>query len=395
MNPAIVVIAYSRPQALRRLLRSMAAAVYPQGGVPLVVSIDRSEDGRSTEVAGAAREFPWPHGPKDVIERERRLGLVSHFLECGRLSQRYGGAVLLEDDLVVAPPYYAFARQALQRYGEDERIAAVCLYGLWFNGFTLEPFQAIDDGADVFFLQLPYTQGLAFSAGQWRRFEEWTAARPPAPHPDLHDAFLRFPEDEWFPRLAYHTAATRRFVCFPRASLTTGWGDPGAHFPAETGWLQTPLRLAGTEYRLPDLDEALAVYDPFFELLPDRLRRLAAGLADVEFDLDLNATKERRNLRGGYVLTSRRARRARASFGLRMYPPEANIAYGVPGDDLCLARVEDVYWDAWAAAEARGRLHAYAWAKLRPSRRRSLGFQAARALARLRQYGEKGRKRRA
>jgi len=383
MNPAVVVIAYDRPLALRRLLQSLAAASYPREGVHLVISVDRSEDGRSREVAEAGRAFPWPHGSKDVIEREQHLGLVSHFLECGRLSQRHGGAVLLEDDLVVAPSYYAFASQALQRYGEDERVAAVCLYGLWFNGFTLEPFQAIDDGGDVFFLRLPYTQGLAFSARQWLRFEERSATQPAAPHPGLHDAFLRFPPDEWFPRFAHYTAATGRFVCFPRVSLTTGWGDAGAHFAAATHWLQAPMRLAGTDYRLPRLEDALAVYDSFFELLPDRLRRLVTSLPDLDFDLDLNATKEPRNLQSGHVLTSRRTRAALASFGLCMYPPEANIVYQVPGDDLRLSRVEDVLWDAWAGEEARARLHAYAWAKLRPSRSRWLRFQAAKALGRL------------
>jgi hypothetical protein len=41
MNPAIVVNAYNRPQALARLLDSLQAARYPDGvPIPLVISLD-------------------------------------------------------------------------------------------------------------------------------------------------------------------------------------------------------------------------------------------------------------------------------------------------------------------------------------------------------------------
>ncbi len=387
MNPALVVIAYQRPSALSRLLTSLAAATYPEGvEVPLVISIDRGPGGPSAEVVAMAEAFEWRCGPKQVVEQPQRLGLVGHFRECGRLSRRFDSVILLEDDLTVAPPFYQFASQALSSYARDERIAGVCLYGLWFNGFTREPFEPLADGADAFFLQLPYTQGLAFTAAQWQRFDEWWPEGPLSSHPDLHPAFLGFGAAEWLPALAAYTATQQRYFCFPRVSLTVAWGDAGSHFDAATGWLQAPVQLRSEGYRLAPLDDSLAVYDSFFELLPERLRRLAPHLPDVPFDIDLNATKQPVNLHDEYVLTTRRVRRALVSFGLRMRPPELNVAQGVEGRDISLARQDDVLWHAWAGREARRRVFEHAWSRYRPSRRRALGFVLARFISWLRRY---------
>jgi hypothetical protein len=376
LKPAVVVVAYNRPDALRRLLDSLLRATYPND-VSLVISIDRAEDGMSVEVASLADGFGWPFGTKEVIRRETHLGLVAHFLECGRLSQRFGAVVILEDDLVVAPAYYDFASQALQRYAEEPRVGGVCLYGLWFNGFTHDPFVPIDDGSDAFFLKLPYTQGLAFTAAQWQAFESWRRTFKVQRHLDLPNAFLRFRRDEWFPQLAAFTATQGRYFCFPRVSMTAGWGDSGTHFEQGSSWFQTSLALLAREYGLPALDDALAVYDAFYELLPDRLRRLAPALPALDFDIDLNATKQRPNLHYDHVLTTRPVKQALATFGLSMRPPELNLVYAAPGDEISLARREDVYWDPIAGAEAQRRLQAYAWSRHRPSRKRNLFYAVA------------------
>ena len=166
VTPTIVILAYERPDALRRLLASIERALYPpDAAVSLVISLDRAQRPQGRETLAVARSFDWQHGPKTVLEHDQHLGVVGHFRAAGALARDYGDVILLEDDLTVAPPFYDFASQVLDRYRDDERIAGTCLYGLWFNGFTLEPFTPIDDGGDVFFLGVPHTQGLCFSAG--------------------------------------------------------------------------------------------------------------------------------------------------------------------------------------------------------------------------------------
>jgi hypothetical protein len=393
VTPAVVVLAYERPEALRRLLASVAGARYPAAiEVPLVISLDRSERPAGAATVAVARGFEWAYGAKTVVERPEHLGVVRHFRAAGGLSREHGSVVLLEDDLTVSPAYYEFAAQALGAYGESEQVAGICLYGLWFNGFTLEPFTPIDDGNDVFFLGVPHTQGLCFSAGQWEGFEAWRQEGREFAHPGLHPAFLRFGADEWFPSLAGYMAASGRVFCFPRTSLTVGWGDAGAHFEAGTSWFQTPIQLGQRAYQLPEVGSAAAVYDGFFELRPERLQRLAPALEGVEFEVDLNATKRPENLHGELVLTTRPTLRAESSYGLEMYPPEANVIAGVTGTGIALARREDVRWDAWAETEARRRLHEYAWRRYRPSRKRALRFAAARYREGLRSVAATGRR---
>ncbi|HEU0073880.1 MAG TPA: hypothetical protein VFS30_07695 [Dehalococcoidia bacterium] len=387
MTPAIVVITYDRPHTLERLLTSLDAAKYPEGvEVPLVLTTDRGDSAGSQGVVRLAKGFEWRFGPKRVIEQPRHLGLVDHFWAAGRLSHDYDAIVLLEDDLTVAPPFYHFAWQALTRYEKEPRIGGLCLYDLWFNGYTQLPFRPLNDGADAYFVQVPYTQGYAMTSVQWQRFDEWWQRNGPAvtPHPALHASFLRFRQDEWLPAMASYLAQEERYFCFPRASLSTGWGDAGVHFDARTDWFLAPVQVSGGDYRLPGPDESMAVYDSFFELTPSRLRELAPSLPGIDFDVDLNATKLPSNLQHEHVLTTRPTRRAMVSFGLRLQPAELNVIQGVPGDEISLARLEDVYWGRLAGLEARRKLEKLAWSKRRPSRRRAAAFLIARGVNRLR-----------
>ncbi len=383
MNPAIVVLAYDRPEALERLLHSLDQAFLPENTeVPLVISLDHSTSPSACRTVDLARARDWRFGPKTVIERTEHLGVVGHFRAAGELTREYASAIMLEDDLTVAPPFYEYASQVLDTYDSDDSVAGHCLYGLRFNGFTREPFIPIEDGSDVFFLGVPYTQGLCFSARQWRNFEAWLENHQVKPHRDLHPAFLSFGPEEWFPNLATYMAETGRFFSFPKVSLSVAWGDSGAHFAESTSWFQAPIQLGRRDFQFPRLDDAGSVYDGFFELLPGRLDSTSVDV--VEFDVDLNATKQPGNLRFDWVLTTRPVRKARMSYGLTMYPPESNVAFRVPGRDISLAHRDDVRWGTWAETEARRRLHEYYWRRNRSSRRRSLRFAVARALEVLR-----------
>jgi hypothetical protein len=365
MLPAIVVNAYNRPAALARVLNSLQQAVYPvDAEVSLAISIDRGGD---HAVQMLAESFVWPHGPKTVMLQEQHLGLVQHFFACGDLTQRYKAIVYLEDDLTVSPVFYAYAAQALSFYREDERVAGLSLFGLWFNGYTQQPFVPLPDGSDAFFVQVPYTQGLAFTAAQWARFAAWrhSPLADAVPTVPLHEAWSRFDREDWFPLLARFVITTDRYFVFPRVSHTTGWGDAGTHFAQVSRFFHVPLQRGKTSYDFKTLDEADAVYDSFFELQPDRLNRLTDQLRGYDYTIDLYATKSRANLRTEYVLTSRRSRNPIISFGKTAWPIEMNVVGRMPGAEICLCRVEDVRRDrlAWLQSWsenyryfARGRL---------------------------------------
>ncbi len=349
MPPAIVVNAYNRPQALARLLQALQRAEYPRDlDIPLVISIDR---GGSDEVQQVAAACTWPFGPKEVLVRDQHLGLVGHFFACGDLVEKYGSIVYLEDDLLVSPVFYDYADQALAFYQHAEHIAGVSLYGLWFNGYTQQPFLPLADGSDAFFVQTPYTQGLAFTHAQWQAFKNWhhsptSIAVPAAP---MHEAWFHFDREDWFPHLARFVVTTDRYFVFPRVSLVTGCGDAGTHFARASRFFQAPLQRNKQCYQFNPLDQAVAVYDSFFEILPDRLNRLTGAVHDYDYTVDLYAIKSPANVRADYVLTSRRCRRPVCSFGKVMWPIEANVIENVPGEEIFLCRRGDVRWDRLSA----------------------------------------------
>jgi hypothetical protein len=361
--PAIVVCAYNRPFALQRLLHSLHAAHYPTGEpVTLHISIDHDDTPAVEAVQEVAEGFEWPYGPKQVELQARHLGLLGHFYASGELSCRYGQIILLEDDLLVGAPFYEYAWQALDAYRDDTRIAGVSLYSLWFNGYTHHPFNALPDNSDVFFLQIPYTQGQAFTQEQWERFTHWRAVGQHlnGPLPGLHNMFLHFDAEDWFPMRTRYLADSGRTYVFPRQSLATGAGDPGTHFAQESLFFQVPLQNFKRDYRFLPFDQAPAVYDAFFEILPERLNRLTPAFRDYDYCVDLNGTKARHNLTGKYVLTSRPAHKAIRQFGRSMWPLEANLLYEVPGDEIRLCAVEDLHWGRLADLAVRKANYQYA-----------------------------------
>ena len=229
MKPAIVVVAYNRPDALRRLLRSLAA-LHGAVNVPLVISIDAGGE-QFGQVVAVAQQFEWPLGEKRVLVRERPFGLINHVFACGDLATEFGAIILLEDDLVVSPQAYRYAAASLDFYADDPQIAGISLNALWFHGITHEPFTPYLDDGDVFFMQIAWFQGQAYSQKQWAAFRHWqeTAKTAVLPTGPMHELFQTFPATDWFPLKTKFLVQTNRFYVFPRESLSTNFGDSGTH----------------------------------------------------------------------------------------------------------------------------------------------------------------------
>jgi hypothetical protein len=347
LRPAIVIPAYNRPGTLIRLLESLGRACYPESDIPLLISIERGSRGHDLEVQAAAAGFHWHYGEKHVILQKDHLGLVKHIYWCSSLSKQYGSIILLEDDLFISPVFYTFASQALAAYQDTPQIAGISLYSLWFNGYTHQPFIPLPDESDVFFLQVPYSQGQAFTGVQWQRYEEWLAQgnQQVRPQDNVHSKFLQFETDEWFPSRTKYLVENDLYYVYPRLSLSTSFGDPGTHFTRPSPFLQTPLQRYKSMYYLKTFEESAAVYDSFFEMHPGRLARIANDLEGISFDVDLYGTKRPHNLRTSRVVTTRGCRSPIMKFAKDLWPLEANLIDGIRGQGISLCNVEDIRWD--------------------------------------------------
>ncbi|MBR2274723.1 MAG: glycosyltransferase family 2 protein [Lachnospiraceae bacterium] len=384
IQPWIVVIAYNRERSLERLLNSVGAADYPENTeVPLIISIDKSDNG---EVLRTAESFEWRYGPKRIEARPERLGLKRHVLLCGDYSLEYGSAVVLEDDLYVSPEFYRFAVSALTFSSGQERLGGISLYNHLLNVHAREPFYALDDGVDNYFLQFASSWGQAYTKKQWEGFKEWlrgleektgpssrgtsNALAAPAAvsaqgnwadtgNPRIPANVASWSESSW---LKYHIAyliEKDMYFLYPRVSLTTNFMSEGEHSREENQDLQVPLLMGGRgEYRFSEFSESEAVYDAFFE--NTGLKRIIGKIEKESFGNGLDSSFEdicidlygyrartaainnkNRNENGSqslteqsrYVLTSASLPyRVIKSYGLSLRPIDLNIITEQPGE---------------------------------------------------------------
>ncbi len=358
MKPAIVVVAYNRPEALRRLLVSLAA-LRGAVDVPLVISVDAGGD-LFAQVLSVAEQFEWLLGEKRIVVRERPYGLINHVFACGDMVDEFGAIMLLEDDLVVSPMAYRYAASALDFYADDPQIAGISLNALWFHGITHEPFTPYLDDGDVFFMQIAWFQGQAYTQKQWARFQEWrkTAESTVRPADNMHELFQTFPATDWFPLKTKYLVQTNRFYVFPRESLSTNFGDSGTHVRGSS-FFQVPLQTRRASFRFQPLPIAVAVYDSFQEMLPERLNRLTGQLAAYDFTVDLHGTRSLANIPTEFVLTTQEMHHPLMTFGMELRPFLANVIHQQPGTGICFGRTADLDQSWRARLRAESRRHVY------------------------------------
>lgn len=154
---AIVVVGYNRIDSIKRLLKSLENSKYPYEGIPLIISIDASNDHDLYEFA---RNYKWAYGPLYVNIQEQRLGLRSHIIQCGDLTYFFKGIILLEDDLFVSEYFYYYVLAAIDYYYNEDRIGGFSLYKSEVSSLANNmPIEFVNDGTSAFLYQSPATWG--------------------------------------------------------------------------------------------------------------------------------------------------------------------------------------------------------------------------------------------
>lgn len=337
LKPAIVAVGYNRPEGMKRLLDSIGRARYDEADVPLIVSIDESD--KSDDVEKVAQEFCWDYGEKVIRRFPKRQGLRKHIIQCGDLSEQYGGVIILEDDLIVAEDFYRYVCRAHEKYSCSDEICGVSLYSYGCNVFTHYPFVPTPCGNDVYLGQMVVTWGQSWTVEQWTKFKSWYCS-----HEDrLPAVYYSIPRDisgwtrSWGRYFATYMAENGLSYVYPMVARSTCFSDYGEH--NKTGipltFVQVPLmRGVPSDYRFGDVD-GLERFDPFYErVLSERVQ--IAGIPGDAICVDLNNMK---TTAGGkkYVLTNEKLSLEKvASFGLTLRPIALNAIENVPGDQLHL-----------------------------------------------------------
>ena len=341
IKPAIIVIAYNREASLKRLLTSLNNAIYESDDITLIISIDKSDN---EKVYKTANEFDWKHGIKKTILSDENLGLKKHVLKCGDYVYEYENIIVLEDDLYVSKKFYSYACQALEFSMNRTEISGVSLYNHELNVHVREPFKAIDDGYDNYYMQFAQSWGQAYSKKQWHEFKSWL---------DNNDSMdlcsenvpanvSSWSDKSWLKYFIKYVIDTDKYFIYPRVSHTTNFGDEGTHAKDSVSDLQVMLSFVNEKkYNFSSIDESGSVYDAFFEnikikkAVSDKLKSLGINTDYEEIGVDLYGYRESISRR--FILSSKAMPyKVLYSYARKLRPIDANILLDCQGDELFL-----------------------------------------------------------
>lgn len=327
-NPTIVVVAYNRPKPLGRLLQSLLNAHYSESEVRLVISIDKSEN---KEVLKLSQQFEWKFGEKKIIQHTEHLGLKEHILRCGDLSLEYESIIVLEDDLLVSPYFYQYAKQAIEFYKDENALAGISLYNYQVAESCFYPFQAIDDGSDVYFMQVASSWGQAWTKTQWQKFRNWFSLNAELPSSAAIPNYLKqWGKHSWKKHFIHYLIDTDKYFVFPRLSLTTNFEEEGTNSSTRNVF-HVPLQISTSNYKFCELMLSKSVYDAWFEIKPQLLKQFNVTLINYNFEVDLYGSKEINTNDYEYILSSKEAQNPLLLFGADLFPMESNITFNLSG----------------------------------------------------------------
>jgi glycosyltransferase involved in cell wall biosynthesis len=340
MDIPIVVATYNRPASLNRILISLNSSKF-SNSVKLYISID---GGGVPEVLNLAKEFHWKHGVKEVIHHDRNLGLRNHILSCGDISQQHDAIVLFEDDIFVSPIFYSYTLQAFEFYKNEKNLAGISLYSHSLNETTHLRFLPINDGYDVFFMQLASSWGQCWTKSQWQLFRSWYKNNQACTFSESDGIpidVVNWPEKSWKKYFIKYMIDNNLFFAYPNVSLSTNFGDCGENHIGVNNF-QVPINYGKSKFIFPDFSASSSKYDCYCEILPKCLNTFCNYLGGYPYEVDLYGIKPLEYLKAEYILTSRLTSNSIFSFAKKMQPHEANIIANIKGKDLHFSKIEDV-----------------------------------------------------
>lgn len=333
IKPVIVVVAYRRLHTLQRLLRSIGNAIYNVDDITLIISIDYHPENQ--DIVKCAEAFEWKYGHKIVRTHQKNIGLRSHIIECGDYSVEYGAAIILEDDLVVAPSYYEYTRLAHEFYKDNTKIAGVSLYAHEWNGYAGKRFQPIRKDGDVYFGQFSCTWGESWTGNQWTEFRQWYKLNPQIKIDELMPPSIYEWKESWGKYFARYLVETNRYYVMPYKPVSTVFGETGTHASRMELDVQVALYWGHDNCKFIPFEEGIH-YDLFFESI-DIKSFLAKkyDISEADICIDIYALNKRKYGGKRYVLTARKLNCCVIDqYELNMRPHDINVLLDMKGKGI-------------------------------------------------------------
>jgi hypothetical protein len=338
---AIAIPCFDRPGTVRRLLNSLTIANY-DAEVALVFCVDHSG---SNAVADVAKDFDWPHGPKVVHLHSQNIGLRKNIIFCGDLTSHYEAVVVLEDDSVVSQDFMRYVDATSDFYNDDSLVAQISLYAYDYDELCYDRFCPAHSGLDVYLMSWASSRGQFWTRRQWSQFRDWYDEHCDSSLEefDIPAVVKRWPASSWKKYFIAFLADTKRYTLYPYHGYATNYGDTGENFrqnPQPLVQVQLAIE-APSSFRLCKGADIYVRYDAFFQPLPSFLNRLNPKLADFDYSVDCNASRNLEEISTPFLLSARDlSGEPVLQFGNGLLPVELNVLIDQEFRSLSLAPLE-------------------------------------------------------
>jgi len=328
---AIVVVTYNRPDSLKRLLSSLAKAHYDGESVTLIISIDYSGDDTIEQIANV---FKWRFGEKIINTYSVNQGLRNHIIQCGSYTEQYEGIVVLEDDLYVSPYFYAYAKEAVAYYKNNDNIAGISLYGFETNQNNTLRFSPYKGKYDTYFMNIAQSWGQIWTYKSWSEFYNWYDSNKSKQilNPEVPKRITTWPESSWLKYHYYYCIVKKKYFVYPYQSLSTNFGDPGIHMGYENNNSQVHIKNEHFHpYNFAPFDDDSIRYDAFYE--PRHLSKFI-NIPEDQICIDIYGDKGKPISKRYWLTTQIKNYKIIKQYSCMMRPWEANIVNNIPGSDI-------------------------------------------------------------
>jgi hypothetical protein len=264
----IALFVYSRPEHTRRTIESLKRNHYADRSDLFVFADAPRSQGIAAAVHDVRKLIRGTEGFKSItiVEREHNFGLSKSIVTgVSELCERFGRAIVVEDDVLTAPDFLTFINLALNRYQQDSRVFSV-------GGFNLPMSVPPDYPYDAFFSYRFLCWGWGTWKDRWQKadgsvrdFPEFVASRDRQVRfnrggNDLSDMLARHVAgkiDSWDVVYAYTHSKHDAVALLPVASKVYNIGMDGSGIHCRRASLkQNPLQSSCKDvFQFPDSSE--------------------------------------------------------------------------------------------------------------------------------------------
>lgn len=294
----VALFIYKRPEHTRRAIASLQACDGAQSS-PIYVFADGPKTAADVPAVQQTRAVARELLGSDAIfvERDRNRGLADSIIAgATELCDRYGGVVVVEDDLVLAPAFLRFLNEGLERYRDEPSVMQI-------SGHIFDV-PSIANRGEALLLPVTTSWGWATWKRSWDLFDpSATGWRQRLADPaevkrynldgryDYLDTLRRQMNgqiDSWAIRWYYTVFAHDGLVVFPPRTLVvnTGFDGSGTHHRLATPTRQDLVE-TGASFDFPtevvESPQKTQVFDAVSEFRRSSARRRRKALAKLAF----------------------------------------------------------------------------------------------------------------